>query len=265
MPLQYFTNGPQFDFPLFTGLPPVRYVLASTPRCGSNMLARALWHTGVAGFAEDYLADTYVLDYFERWGFDADDQDGLPASYVRALMRFRTSPNGVFGIKVHAGHLAGLEVDLHELLSSPRYIRIRRRDRLRQAISYTLAEQTGVWILDGTYLPTGRVRSTPCYSYDEIRRHLRMLDHDAATWAGYFDRRGVTPHVVVYEDLLANYDEGVRDCLAFLGVEAPERIPAAGIGRQADEMTERWVERFLGDADAPFPPGADAFSAGEMG
>ncbi len=32
------------------------------------MLARALWHTGVAGFAEDYFADAFVLDYFERWG-----------------------------------------------------------------------------------------------------------------------------------------------------------------------------------------------------
>ncbi|MGC0422499.1 Stf0 family sulfotransferase [Embleya sp. AB8] len=255
MSLQYSTNGERFDFPRFAGLPPVRYVLASSPRCGSNMLARALWHTGVAGFAEDYLADTHVLDYFERWGFDADDPDGLPVGYVRALMRVRTSPNGVFGMKVHAGHLAGLEVDLHELLARPYYIHIRRRDRLRQAISYTLAEQTGVWIVDGTFLPTGRVRSTPRYSRAEIRRHLCMLDHDEATWAGYFDRHGVTPHVVVYEDLVADYEDGIRDCLGFLGVEAPGRIPAPGIARQADELTEQWVERFRSNANSPLPEG----------
>jgi LPS sulfotransferase NodH len=211
------------------------------------MLARALWHTGSAGFAEDYLADTHVLDYFERWGFASDDPDGLPESYVRELMKFRTSPNGVFGMKVHAGHLPSLEVDPHELLWSPRYIWIQRGDRLRQAISYTVAEQTGVWILDGTYLPTGRVTSSPRYSYDEIRRHLRMLDHDVMIWTEYFDRRGFVPHVVVYEDLLANYEEGIRDCLAFLGVDAPERIPMPGIKRQADETTERWVELFTLD------------------
>lgn len=248
--LRYSTNGEQYDFPPFAGPPPVRYVLASSPRCGSNMLARALWHTGVAGFPEDYLADAHVLDYFERRGFDADDPDGLPAAHVRALMRCRTSPNGVFGIKVHAGHLAALEVDPHELLCAPRYIHMVRRDRLRQAISYTVAEQTGVWIVDGTHLPTGRASSTPRYDHDGIRRHLRMLDHDAATWARYFDRHRVTPHVVVYEDLLARYEDGVRGCLAFLGVEAPERIPAPGIARQADETTSRWVARFLDEADS---------------
>ena len=47
MVLRYRTNGPEFDFPPFSGLPPVRYVLASTPRCGSNMLARALWQRSV--------------------------------------------------------------------------------------------------------------------------------------------------------------------------------------------------------------------------
>ena len=81
--LRYRTNGPEFDFPAFAGLPPVRYVLASTPRSGSNMLARALWHTGVAGFAEDYFADEYVLDYFERWGFAADDAESMLEGYVQ--------------------------------------------------------------------------------------------------------------------------------------------------------------------------------------
>jgi hypothetical protein len=58
------------------------------------MLARALWHTGVAGFAEDYFADEYVLDYFERWGFAAGDQESMIECYVRKLITVRTSPNG---------------------------------------------------------------------------------------------------------------------------------------------------------------------------
>ncbi|GLF94912.1 sulfotransferase Stf0 family [Streptomyces yaizuensis] len=246
--MRYRTNGPEFDFPPFPGPPPVRYVLASTPRCGSNLLARALWHTGVAGFPEDYLADTYVLDYFERWGFTAENADELPASHIRALMKVRTSPNGVFGIKIHAGHLADLETDPHTLLSSPLYVRVERADRLRQAISYTIAEQTGVWIVDGTHLPASRARSEPRYDYEEIGRRLRMLDGDAETWDAYAERYGITPHVVVYEDLVAHYEESVRACLAFLGVDAPQHIPPPGISRQADGTTEEWVERFHRDA-----------------
>ncbi|MER7638219.1 Stf0 family sulfotransferase [Streptomyces sp. NPDC126522] len=253
MALRYRTNNPEFDFPHFTGLPPVRYVLASTPRCGSNMLARALWHTGVAGFAEDYFADAFVLDYFERWGFDSDDPQELAAGYVRRLMTCRTSPNGVFGLRIHAGHLWSLEADPYDVLQAPRYIWIQRRDRLRQAVSYTMAEQTGVWILDGTFLPEGRTRAAPRYGYEEIRRHLRMLDRDAAVWEDYFGRHRVVPHTVVYEDLVADYEAGLRGCLDFLGVAAPAALPAPGIRRQADELTEQWVERFLRDRRAERP------------
>src|ERR1700719_4039456 len=111
--LRYLTNGPEFDFPPFAKLPPVRYVLASTQRYGSNTLARAIW--------------------------------------------------------------------------------IQRRDRLGQAISYTMAEQTGAWILDGTYLPLRETVAEPRYSYADIRRHLLLLDHGVTAWEEYFDRRNLSP------------------------------------------------------------------------
>jgi LPS sulfotransferase NodH len=247
MVILYRTNGPEFDFPLFAGLPPVRYVLASTPRCGSNMLARALWHTGVAGFAEDYLSDDYVLDFFERWGFDTGAPDELADSYIRKLMRHRTSPNGVFGIRIHAGLLASTDVDLHEVMSHPGYIWMRREDRLRQAISYLLAEQTGEWIVDGTYLPLRENLSPPTYSYEQIRRHIRLLDHDTAIWHEHFARRGAKPHVVTYEDLLERYEETVRGCLSWMGVTFSGQVPDPGIRRQAGELTERWVRRYERD------------------
>ncbi len=242
------TNGAEFDFPPYEGLPPVRYVLASAPRSGSNMLARALWHTGQAGFADGYLSDTHALDFFERWGWATADPAALTETYVRGLMRFRTSPNGVFGVNVHGEHLPGLEVDLHELLRSPCYIWLRRRDRLRQAVSYALAQQTGVWILDGTYLPIGPPLAEPAYSYAEILRCLRHLDRDERRWTDYFESRTLAPHVVFYEDLLASYEETVLGCLHHLGVEATGPIPEPGLSRQAGEVTERWLERFEHDA-----------------
>jgi LPS sulfotransferase NodH len=248
MRLRYLTNGPEFDFPVRTGLPPVRFVLASTPRSGSNMLARALWHTGVAGFAEDYFADEFALDYFERWGFADDDAESLLRRYVRKLMEVRTSPNGVFGVRVHASHLRHLEMDLHDLLQSPRYFWIQRRDRLGQAISYAMAEQTGSWIVDGTYLPLGETLAEPRYSYADIRLHLHMLDRDVATWQEYFDRRDLNPHVVVYEDLLEDYQQGVLDCLKSLGVAADGPVPEPGIRRQASDVNLDWARRYERDA-----------------
>jgi len=242
------TNSREFDFPPFAGLPPIRYVLAAAPRSGSNMLVRALWHTGRAGFADGYLTDTHVLDYFERWGFDTADPAGLVKSYIAKLMTCRTSPNGVFGIKVHGEHLQGLEVDLDELLMSPRYIWLRRRDRLRQAISYVLARQTGVWIVDGIYLSTSQALSEPQYNYAEIRRHLQHLDGETRAWQQYFDRRELIPHVVFYEDMLAGYPETILGCLRHLGVDPPDSLPDPGIKRQSGEITERWLDMFERDS-----------------
>ncbi|MEV0387409.1 Stf0 family sulfotransferase [Nonomuraea sp. NPDC050643] len=242
------TNSPEFDFPPYSGLPPIRYVLAAAPRSGSNMLVRTLWHTGRAGFADGYLTDTHVLDYFERWGFDTADPAGLVKDYVRRLMTVRTSPNGVFGIKVHGEHLPGLEADIDELLMSPRYLWLRRRDRLRQAISHVLAEQTGVWIVDGVYLSTSRPHSEPRYDYGEIRRHLSRLDAETRVWEQYFARRGHTPHVVFYEDMLADHPGTVLGCLRHLGVEPPDALPDPGIKRQSGQVTERWVEWFERDS-----------------
>jgi LPS sulfotransferase NodH len=242
------TNSREFDFPPFAGLPPIRYVLAAAPRSGSNMLVRTLWHTGRAGFADGYLTDTHVLDYFERWGFDTADPAGLVKGYIAKLMTCRTSPNGVFGIKVHGEHLQGLEVDLDELLMSPRYIWLRRRDRLRQAISYVLARQTGVWIVDGIYLSTSRALSEPQYDYAEIRRHLQHLDGETRVWQQYFDRHELVPHVVFYEDMLADYPRTVLGCLRYLGVDPPDSLPEPGIKRQSGEITERWLDMFERDS-----------------
>ncbi|MFD1547556.1 Stf0 family sulfotransferase [Nonomuraea guangzhouensis] len=242
------TNSREFDFPPFAGLPPIRYVLAAAPRSGSNMLVRALWHTRRAGFADGYLTDTHVLDYFERWGFDTADPADLVKGYIAKLMTCRTSPNGVFGIKVHGEHLQGLEVDLDELLMSPHYIWLRRRDRLRQAISYVLARQTGVWIVDGIYLSTSRALSEPQYDYAEIRRHLQHLDGETRVWQQYFDRHDLVPHVVFYEDMLADYPKTVLGCLRHLGVDPPDSLPEPGIKRQSGEITERWLEMFERDS-----------------
>ncbi len=58
-----------------------------------------------------------------------------------------------------------------------------------------------------------------------------MLDRDAAVWEDYFGRHRVSPHTVVYEDLVADYEAGLRGCLDFLGVDARPRrcrLPESG-------------------------------------
>lgn len=92
--LRYTTNSDRFDFPPFEGEPQTRYVIASTPRCGSNFLQRALWRTGKAGAPEEYLTSAYVSDFVNRkeWApvdspFDVDDHVRRRGAFVRRRMR----------------------------------------------------------------------------------------------------------------------------------------------------------------------------------
>src|SRR3954469_25286570 len=71
------------------------YVICSTSRSGSYLLCELLWRTGVAGAPEEFFHPQYMPRLMERWGVEELDE------YVRALLAHKTTPNGVFGAKIH--------------------------------------------------------------------------------------------------------------------------------------------------------------------
>lgn len=252
-PLIYRTNGPDFDFEVHEAWPQSTYVIASTPRSGSNLLQRALWRTGRAGAPEGYFAEAYVEDYARRWpailSTGGEMQDGVDLfRYRLELFRHRTTPNGVFGIKLYGSHLDVLTargVPLEDLFSDAKYMWMRRRDRVAQAVSYALADQTGIWILDGEWLPDKPPSGQPHYDYEAILHRLRGIANEESQWLKYVAAKGVSPMTIWYEDLVAEYETVVGECLRFIGIdESKGEIPEPGIRRQATQMNEKWAERF---------------------
>ncbi len=251
--LYFATNGASFDFPKYTRDPSLIYVISSSARSGSNMLQRALWRTNRAGAPEEYLTPKYVADFAGRWGDlgGASSEQVDVERYIGHLFRHRTSPNGVFGVKLHGDHLSQRLLagyDLHVLLRHPRYIWLRRRDRVRQAISYMLAEHTGVWIRDGKWLADKEPNPTPArYDADLIGKYIRALDREEMVWSDYFVTYSVEPHEIYYEDLAEEFQETMRLCLEYLDVEPLEKFPDPGIRKQADHLNDEWYERFCSD------------------
>jgi LPS sulfotransferase NodH len=242
-------------------------VIASLPRSGSTLLARALWDTGVAGAPGEYFNSRHMADFFVRWGRlewsgvarllaaglgawqRAPTWRSLPIpEYVSALKRHRTGPNGVFGVKLHYGHLercflrAGLDVE--EALERPLWVRVVRRDRVRQAVSYVRALQTDVWREDGSG------RSEPRYDFERISRRLEDLVARDRAWDRWLAARRVEPLEIVYERFVESYEPTVRSVLDHLEIEGSERvaIPPPPLRRQSDATTEVWIERFRRDA-----------------
>ena len=229
------------------------YLVCSLPRSGSSLLCELLGATGVAGAPAEFFHPDKMAALRERWGVATLDE------YVRELLARKTSPNGVFGAKAHWGQYrpAFGEADPRSVFPDARLVFITRRDRLRQAISWVRALQTRKWADQDR----PAAERPAVFDYEDVTTKLMRIDREEEAWEALFERYGIEPQRVVYEDFVDARDETVRAVLDGLGIAAPSdlRLPPPRLGRQADEVSEEWVERYLAEsATSPAPARGDA-------
>lgn len=233
--------------------PRTSYLVCGTPRSGSSLLCEALKNTGLAGVPEEYFWRDDEPSWSERWGVSSY------ADYVCAAMAHGTTPNGVFGTKVMWGYMddfldklrrisGGGDVPTHELLAATfpglRYVWITRRDKVRQAVSFARAIQTGVWARTSDEPPVPE--REPEFRFDMIDNLVReLLEHDAAWWR-YFAEGGIEPLRITHEDFVPAYEATALRVLGYLGVPVPEdpRFGERRLERQADAVSEKWTQRY---------------------
>ena len=231
-------NSPEYDFPARRE-PYHAYVVASIPRSGSSLLCTGLWDTGVAGAPHEYFNPVHRRDFQRRWG------PGSPDEYARMLLEHRSSPNGVFGLKIHyrqwRPQVNEAGADLDALFEPSAYVAITRRNRVAQAVSLEFARRTRAW--------TKAMESEtaePVYDAERLAEHVRAIRRWERGWDRFFSDRGIDPLRITYEALAADYPGTLRRALGFLQV--PE---AAGIEilppplrPQDDPANREWIRRF---------------------
>ncbi len=191
----------------------------------------------------------------------SDDISWRPPDFGELLnraLRKGTTPNGVFGTKimwayfrdfVRLARRSGREdVGPYEVPDSVfpnlrRYVWIRRRDTLRQAVSLWKALQTQRWRRDSDEDVGGRDLRFSFAAVDHLK--LRIDEHNAA-WEGYFADCGVDKVSVVYEDLVEDYQGTMLRLLEEIGTHIPEGFAMENpqMKRQANEHSEEWVRRY---------------------
>ena len=158
--------------------------MCSTPRSGSGLLCRGLAATGAAGTPLEYFNPVHRERLAARWGCAA----GL-GDYVACLYRLRTTHAGVFSAKVHWDQLQALAGEargdpLAALFPGAVYVRIRRRDRDRQAVSLWRAMHDGIWSVAECEPMPGERAAVP-YSFEGIARCRGELAEADAAWDAY--------------------------------------------------------------------------------
>jgi len=251
-----------------SGRPTRTIVIASSQRSGSSLLAEAFSATGRAGTPQEYFSDSIIAEAADNLGFPRFtpaerlrrqakrvtlrvewrkslqiDPHSL-GGYLTYLYAHSTSPNGVFSVKVHWNHFAELRergLRVEELPQPISWVYISRRDLIAQAVSFARANRTGEW---NTKRVLHRYRP-PSLDYDDdaVLRAYRDLAEAAAQWPRFFERAGITPISVVYEDLDSEYESTVRRVFDALGIDV-DGIAEPALQRQRDATSSDWIRQF---------------------
>jgi LPS sulfotransferase NodH len=221
-------------------LPPgLRFVFTCfTNRCGSAYLGDILSSTGWFGQAgEDFNAGN-VLPYCQQHGVRSFRE------YFGQVAR-RDARNGVYIVKVGPEQIVLLTESgiLDEIIERSSFLFLNRVDKLAQAISRTIAQQSNRWAWNS---PVDFSDDRLAYSSERITHHLCDITLLNLSFEQFFGLNGIMPITVEYERLVAAPQRELDEIAHRLGLPDLRMDPSQlRYRRQANEINQAWRSRFL--------------------
>lgn len=227
------------DFPIVEN-PSKILIIASTGRCGSHMLGHALHKTNKFGFPLEYVN----LENLNEWKKRLKTDD-LQKTIVE-LQKRRTSPNGVFGIKIHYSHIqqfGGFE-NLLKSFPNAYYILLSRKNVLLQAISLSIASQTGQWI---SGQKTNNI--VPKYNFNHIDESLQSIILDNSSWRYTLAANGCNYIEMDFDKIRNNLADSLKSIASFVNCEIDKsKIPNEQVTKkQSNQINFEWEAQFISD------------------
>ena len=216
----------------FNGLE-LRLIVAASARTGSNFLCQQL--RGVGLRAGEYFHSRRLRAVLARTGERLEDH---AASLVR-----RFAYRGGFAVK---GAIDVLAVpwccgEFPANIGAWRFVHLRRRDIVKQAISHVLARHRGEWrsvvMVDDAVAPR--------YDGHAILASARQLIEVNALWEEVFTDHVIKPLRLWYEDLDADPLAAAKAVARYAGVAAAP-VPGRGpppLERQSGALNADWEAR----------------------
>jgi LPS sulfotransferase NodH len=250
-----FVQKQYSEFPV----PEKSYLIFMTPRTGSNLLAKQLKKMELGNPIEAFHFNKKHIQ--KQYGLDVEFSK--PVSHMREAINFQCI-NGVFGMKISWQQLnlfqevarkilspSGihlLDKDLFEVFfPSVSYIYIRRRDKVKQAVSLSKGMQTGIWMEKiGEDQRYKQYILPPLYDREHIEGCLEELLAYDASWMNYLKKHGFEFLEVWYEDLANNYVNSTNLIYDYLEVEK-SITPEPVLSKQADSKSYDWGKKFISE------------------
>lgn len=216
----------------------VRFVfICYTNRCGSNFLAECIASNRTYNLAEEFLNSGEVLRVASQHSLSSVTE------YIRGVVRHRAIDN-VFVSKIGLPHLTVLYESkiLEQIFNRSYFVFVERSDKLGQAISHAIAEQTQAWASYNS--PEGS--EPPVYNREAVLKYLRSITRQNFLFECFFALNGITPARVIYENFERHPVGSMDDIFAQIGLPHPGyNSTKVRTERQRNEMNAAWRKQFL--------------------
>lgn len=238
------------DFPIRPQGADYKYVLCSSPRSGSTLIASMLYATGNAGDPLEYLNDQWIGIHMQSSARRMDDFD--IGRYLSEWETRRTSPNGIFGIKLHYHQMRriwrGREKEAADRLGAyDQRILLIRRDKVAQAVSLYRAISSQVWTSKDQQYSDGdnpNKKQTVDFNPVRIAELLTFLIKEEEGWRNYMKTNNLPFVELYYEDFVNDYVGESLRLLKLLGIEQKaEDVPPPQLARQS-QGNDPLIEQF---------------------
>ena len=218
-------------------------------RSGSNLLLDALDRVGFGCAAGDeFLNAEAINDHAQKFTFERFED------YLEFIIRMRSIRRHVF-LKIGPHQLfwmanTGL---LGKYFKGARYILVERADRVAQAVSLYIADESKTYLRSADSEAAARPKIE--YSAEAILRRLKHIADVTSLFEYFFHLHSLPYHRILYEDLDADPVCTVKRLAAALSVnddlplrwESTLKRTPAGILRQANALNSEFAERFRGE------------------
>ena len=231
--------GAGFDQPEYSG-ERKNYIICYAPRTGSWLLCDLLRASGVMGVPAEYFNMVQgARQMAQRLGLTTTE--AIPFhEYVKALIQHRTTPNGVFGVKIEVKQLNPLirARAIPEYFPDAKYIYLSRKDRIAQGVSFEIAHQTRQWHASST-------SQDAVFDETKLMNSIGVVTGIADAWEEYFSANNIEPYRTDYESLTADPHPICMEICRLVGVETDHvfRIADADFKKQSNAVNEDWIRR----------------------
>ena len=213
-------------------------LIASTPRSGSHMLGHTMIKTAQMGVPFEYCNPPIMRQWKQELGLETVQE------VMTTLMKKRTSSNGVFSLKMHLEHLDAFG-GLAETISffpNVKIIRIVRSDLLRQAVSLSVAGQTGIWISG----QTGKGQEAK-YSKVLIEDCIHNLIGQNYKWSKQIAEHNLSSLTVEFEQFIDDPGTVITQIAKFADIDTSTipKIEAPATLKQSGPRSADWCEKYL--------------------